>query len=64
MVELAQAYLKKQKGSSITARMKTEELTPLMMYEEAIKKDETALAIFEEYCDLRRDRHRQSHEHL
>ncbi len=49
LVELALAHLKKQKGSSIAARMKTEELTPLMVYEEAVKKDETALAIFEEY---------------
>jgi predicted NBD/HSP70 family sugar kinase len=49
MVELAQTYLKKQKGSSLAARTKEGQLTPLMIYEEAFKKDETALAIMDEY---------------
>jgi glucokinase len=50
MIELAQTYLKKQRSSSLVARSKDAELTPLMIYEEAAKKDETAIAIIEEYA--------------
>jgi glucokinase len=49
MVELAQAHLKKRKTSSLAARAAKEELTPLVIHEEALAKDETALAIMEEY---------------
>lgn len=50
LVELAQAHLKKNKASSIANRMKQEPLTPLIICEEAQNKDETALAIFNEYA--------------
>ncbi|OHD63093.1 MAG: hypothetical protein A2176_08295 [Spirochaetes bacterium RBG_13_51_14] len=50
MVELAQAYLKKQKGSSVSARIKAESLSPRLIYEEAINRDDAALSILEEYA--------------
>lgn len=50
MVEQARTYLKKNKQSSVNPRLDAEELTALLIYEEAVKKDETALSILEEYA--------------
>ncbi|HOT44482.1 MAG TPA: ROK family protein [Spirochaetota bacterium] len=50
MVELARAHLKKNRQSSINPRLETEELSALIVHEEAVKKDETALKILEEYA--------------
>ncbi|MBN2157777.1 MAG: ROK family protein [Spirochaetes bacterium] len=50
MVELAQSLLKKNRTSSIAERIKKEPLTPLMVFEEAQNRDDTALAIFNEYA--------------
>ena len=49
MVELAKAHLKKNKQSALNARPDAAELSALMVYEEAVNKDETALRILEEY---------------
>ena len=50
MVENAEAHLKKQKGSSLAARIKQEPLTPLLIFEEAMNRDAAAIAILEEYA--------------
>jgi glucokinase len=50
MVELARSYLKKNKQSSLNSRLEKEELSALMINEEAVKKDDTALKILEEYA--------------
>lgn len=50
MVELAQSHLRKNKSSSMAARMKQEPITPLMIFEEAQNKDTVALAVLEEYA--------------
>jgi glucokinase len=52
MVESAGIHLKKLKGSSIATRMKQEPLTPLLIFEEAMNKDATALIILEEYAEF------------
>lgn len=52
LVELARGHLKKKKVSSLKTRVKTEEITPLIIFEEAMNRDETALSIFEEYAAL------------
>ncbi len=51
MVEMARATLKKNKQSSINPRLENEELSSLMIHEEAVKKDETAISILEEYAN-------------
>lgn len=50
MVELARSYLKKNRNSSINPRLEKEELSALIIHEEAVKKDETAIKILEEYA--------------
>jgi glucokinase len=50
LVELARIKLSKGNHSSIHGRIKNEEFTPLLLYEEALKKDMLALEIFEEYA--------------
>jgi glucokinase len=50
LVELARAHLKKNKQSSINARIEKEALSALIINEEAVKKDETAIKILEEYA--------------
>lgn len=50
LVELGRELLKKNKNSSIQGRLAEEELSAKMISEEAAKKDETALKIFEEYA--------------
>ncbi|OHD69277.1 MAG: hypothetical protein A2W19_15920 [Spirochaetes bacterium RBG_16_49_21] len=49
MVELARSKLKRRKDSSIGARIRNEDLTPLLIHEEALNKDRLALEIFDEY---------------
>lgn len=49
MVDLARQRLKKYRGSSLSKRMKQEALTAAMVHEEALNRDEAALAILEEY---------------
>jgi len=48
LVETTASYLKKFKKSSIHKRIKTEELTAKMIFEEALGKDELALKVFGE----------------
>lgn len=50
MVELARSYLKKNRNSSINPRLEKDELSALIIHEEAVKKDETAIKILEEYA--------------
>ncbi len=50
LVDLARSYLKKSKNSTINARIQQEELSAMLICEEAVKKDETALRILEEYA--------------
>jgi glucokinase len=52
MVENAEVHLKKQKGSSLAARIKTAPLTPLVIFEEAMNKDAAAIVILEEYAEF------------
>ena len=49
LVELARSKLKGIKNSSIVSRTKKEQLTPRVIYEEALNNDKLALKIFNEY---------------
>lgn len=51
LVELANSYLKKYKNSSINLRIKNEDLTAELVYEEALKKDELAKKVFDEVSE-------------
>ncbi len=48
LIDLTEKYLKKFKNSSINERLKNEKLTSLLVYEEALKKDELAKKVFDE----------------
>ncbi len=49
LIELAESSLKKNRKSSLSERKTEGPLTPSVIYEEALKKDETALSVFDEY---------------
>ena len=50
LAELARTHLKKKKASSLKARIQNDEIIPTYVYEEAMNRDEVAMAIMEEYA--------------